>query len=197
MEKLTNSSPLMDIVDRINKLIDSNEENIKIINSFSNDALSSDNIILSAAQVKQGYTLTMETTGIHRISLEGSGVIQVIINESNTLNNFKYEISDEYKYIDVLLNNQDKIFFKSEDINGQVKISLEKTILQTFVYYVKKLEEVESSLKSIEDLSFDLQLERTKLNETLVEFNRQISVINDTQKDIQSLSARVSKLEEK
>lgn len=197
MEKLTNSSPLMEIVDRINKLIENSNNSEKIITSFSNDVQSSDTIIINSAQLKQGYTLTMTTTGLHRISLEGSGVVQVIINESNTLNNFKYEISDKDKYIDVLLANQDKVFFKSEDINGLVKVRLEKTILQSFVYYVKKLEEVESSLKSIENLSFDLQLERRKLDDITKNFNRHMTVISNTQKDIQSLSNRVSRLEGK
>lgn len=192
--KLTNSSPLLEIVNTINKLIDDSNDTTLILDSFRNEDNLTDDIY-SYGQINQGYVIKIKTTGIYEISLDtNNGVADILINSRGDTASFRHKLGQEP--VEILLCNGDEVMLTGNVDEGDiVRFKVKKTIIQAFVEKTEMLEQAAEILQNTQKAISEYQLVREDFNTQVELLEHSMRVIVDTQRDIQNLSARVSQLE--
>lgn len=187
INKLTNSSPILKIVDRMNQLIEVANNDMYLLDSFRN---SEEVVNLAYKGLKIDKKLiSIKTTGIYDLSLTTTnGLLKVYINKGKEENK-EYELSNDNLDIkDILLLNGDKILLVDNKlpIEAEVNLILRKNLIQAFTESQKEFQtiskELENQINYIDNIVNESQENLVKLKEIKESFQGSIDEFNKIKK---------------
>lgn len=198
MEKIKSTAVLSEWVKTINELIEINNENQCLLNSFKNNMQDPIQIEVANTQLNNSYIIDIKVTGEYRITLNGTGAVQVLINESGDLNYYRHELKDNANE-KLLLTHGDKVMVSGTGIPSNTKLTLvlERSILQSFYNYVKSESERINALANMTTQLESYSRELQTVNNLKAEFTEGIRLLDQVNTNISSLSSRVTTLENK
>lgn len=167
MKKLTNQSPLFDITNRINEIIDNLKDNKEVYQNFKPDIGESLTKTYKNEDIPTSYDAIV--MGVYKIELKtenSSLAYELFINGQS-----KKGILNKDKNIveNIFMSKGDKIIFKDKTLADEdlVTISFEMNVLQAFT---EEYELVRSNINIISKISEDNKKQMAEINEIIKNF---------------------------
>ena len=187
INKLTNSSPILKIVDRMNQLIEVANNDMYLLDSFRNSE-EVVNLAYKGLEIDKKL-ISIKTTGIYDLSLTTTnGLLKVYINKGKEENK-EYELSNDNLGIkDILLLNGDKILLVDNKlpIEAEVNLILRKNLIQAFTESQKEFQmiskELENQINYIDNIVNESEENLVKLKEIKESFQGSIDEFNKIKK---------------
>lgn len=183
--KLTNSSPILKIVDRMNQLIEVANKDMYLLDSFRNTE-EVVNLKYKGLEIDK-QLISIKTTGIYDLLLIAtSGLLKVYISKGKEESK-EYELTKDNPNIkDILLLNGDKILLVDNKlpIEAEVNLILRKNLIQAFTESQKEFEavskELENQINYIDKVVNDSEENLEKLKEIKESFQESLEEFNKT-----------------
>lgn len=167
MQKLTNQSPLFDITNRINEIIDDLNGNKDIYLNFKPDAGGSLTKVYKNGDLPSTYDVVV--MGAYKIEL-ANGKSQLpyeLFIEGETKKGILDKDKKEVK--NIFMSKGDKIVFRDNTLDEDdfVTVSLEMNILDAFI---KEYEAVQNNIGIVSEISEDNKKQMEAIKKTINEF---------------------------
>lgn len=188
MQKLTNQSPLFDITNRINEIIDELKGSKEVYQNFKPDIGESLTKTYRNEDIPTSYNVIV--MGVYKIELKtenSSLAYELFINGQS-----KKGILNKDKNIvkNIFMSKGDKIIFRDKTLVDEdlVTISFEMNILEAFT---KEYEAVQNNIGIVSEISEETKKEMVKINEIIKNFYSTIDLEPVSKEELQSLLASI------
>ncbi|NLY08521.1 MAG: hypothetical protein GXZ11_01260 [Tissierellia bacterium] len=198
MEKIKETTVISDWIKAINELIEINNENVYILNSFKHGGQTPYRTELNHQQLNESHIISIRTPGKYKIELIGTGTMQILVNESEELNSYRHEIKGgEHK--ELLLAHGDYVMLLGDNVQEGTKavVTLNKSLLQAFYSAVESEQDRIDAISNLAEkmATYNRELQQVKaLKEEFIQSMGAIDLINT---NISALSDRLTTLENK
>lgn len=167
MKKLTNQSPLFDITNRINEIIDSLKDSKEVYQNFKPDIGESLTKTYRNEDIPTSYDVVV--MGVYKIELktENSNLAyELFINGQSKKGNLN---KDKNIVKNIFMSKGDKIIFRDKTLADEdlVTISFEMNILEAFT---KEYEAVQNNISIVARISEDSKRQMEEINEIIKNF---------------------------
>lgn len=188
MQKLTNQSPLFDITNRINEIIDELKGSKEIYQNFKPDI--GENLTKSYKNEDIPTSYDVVVMGVYKLELEGDNsriAYELFINGQTQ----KAVLDKNNKVVtNIFMSKGDKIVFRDKTLADEdfVTISFEMNILDAFT---KEYEAVQNNIGIVSKISEETKKEMERINETIKNFYNTLDLEPVSQEELQSLLASI------
>lgn len=173
MKKLTNQSPLFDITNRINEIIDSLKDSKEIYQNFKPDIGESLTTTYRNEDIPTSYGVIV--MGVYKIELKtenSSLAYELFINgqsKKGTLNKDKNTVKN------IFMSKGDKIIFRDKTLADEdlVTISFEMNILEAFT---KEYDSVQNNIGIVSKISEESSKQMEKISEIIKNFSSTLNI---------------------
>lgn len=188
MQKLSRQSPLFDITNRINEIIDNINDNKEIYQNFKPDIGESLAKSYKNEDIPTSYDVVV--MGVYKLELKGENsriAYELFINGKTNKG-----ILDKNNKVatNIFMSKGDKIVFRDKTLVDEdfVTISFEMNILDAFI---KEYESVQNNIGIVSKISEETKKEMEKINETIKNFYNTLDLEPVSQEELQSLLASI------
>lgn len=188
MQKLSNQSPLFDITNRINELIDELKGSKDIYQNFKPDI--GEGLTKTYKNVDIPTTYDVQVMGVYKLELnteKSKLAYELFINGEAK----QGTLDKDNKIVDnIFMSKGDKVVFRDKTLLGEdsVTVSFELNILEAFI---KEYESVQGNISIVSEISEDNKRQMAKINETIKNFYKTLDLEPVSQEELQNLLASI------
>lgn len=184
MQKLSRQSPLFDITNRINEIIDELNNNRDVYQNFKPDIGERLTKSYKNEDIPTSYEVVV--MGVYKLELKGENsrvAYELFINGKTNKG-----ILDKNNKVaaNIFMSKGDKIVFRDKTLADEdfVTISFEMNILDAFI---KEYEAVQNNIGIVSKISEETKKEMERINETIKNFYNTLNLEPVSQEELQKL----------